>query len=79
MMDKMHQVKFDGQCVTVGEEGWTPLLKIYEIDTIANGKVEKQLSVGISAVLIGTFDEQEAQAKAYVEAFELARKVFKQD
>lgn len=66
---KMLKVKFDGECVTVGEDGWAPLLKIYEIDAIVNGKVKKRISVGVSACLIGTFDEQEAQAKAYAEAF----------
>lgn len=35
-----------------------------------------KLSVGISACLIGGFSESEAQARAYVSAFALARKTW---
>jgi len=62
--------------VTVNELGWGPMLRISLSDRIQeDGTLKKQLVVGTSSCLSGDFDSCEAQARAYVNAFELARKV----
>lgn len=61
--------------VIVSEDG-SIMLRIYMVERIRGGKIVKELSVGLSAcLLVGGFDDSEAQARAYVAAFDLARKV----
>lgn len=60
--------------VIVSEDGYI-MLRIYMVERIRGGKIAKELSVGLSACLVGGFDDSEAQARAYVAAFDLARKV----
>ena len=55
--------------ITVKKDGGK-YLAIYPSPT------EEKLSIGVSACLIGGFSEAEAQARAYVEAFVLARKTW---
>lgn len=70
------EVKQVGDEVTVGEPGWSPLLQIGLSDRIqGDGTLGKELVVRMSSCLAGDFDAAEAQARAYVEAFALARRV----
>lgn len=70
------EIKHTDKEVTVNELGWGPLLRISLSDRIQkDGTLKKQLVVGTSSCLSGDFDSCEAQAKAYVEAFKLAREV----
>jgi hypothetical protein len=71
-------VHHDGEQVTVTDDGST-LLKIYTVERIRGDKIVKELSIGLSACLVGGFAESEAQARAYVAAFDLAKQVLKSE
>lgn len=67
-------VKHNAGRVTVTEDG-SDMLKIYIVERICGDKIVNELSVGLSSCLVGGFEDSEAQARAYVAAFDLARKM----
>ena len=73
---KLFNVEHNGDQVTVSEDG-SAMLKIYLVDRIRGDKIVKELSVGMSSCLVGTFDDAEAQSRAYVAAFNMARQLLK--
>lgn len=69
------EVKHAGDEVTVCDQAWGTVLTIRRVSRIQeDGTLGKELVVGMSSCLAGDFDAAEAQARAYVEAFELARR-----